>query len=226
MLAVETSCQDGRVSTRTGRPPRLSRAQIVAAARELIETHGVQALTMRRLATELGATPMALYHHVPDKDALLLLLLDDVATGAVHPPLPDDPWERLIVAARAMHDILAPVPWITEVLTADDLLSPAALWYPETILDAAMDAGLDAERAVHAYRTIWYYTAGEILIRAAARRRRDDDRPVFRERVFADIDAGELPRLAAVADRWSALTAADTYEQGLRALVDGLLPAR
>ncbi|WP_197516787.1 MULTISPECIES: hypothetical protein [Nocardia] len=83
-----------------------------------------------------------------------------------------------------------------------------------------------AERAVHAYRTIWYYTAGEILIRAAARRRRDDDRPVFRERVFADIDAGELPRLAAVADRWGALTAADTYAEGLRALVDGLLPAR
>ena len=198
----------------------------MAAARELIETHGVQALTMRRLATELGATPMAVYHHVPDKDALLLLLLEEVATAAVRPPLPADPRERLIVAARAMHDILAPVPWITEVLTADDLLSPAALWYPETILDAAMECGLEADRAVHTYRSIWYYTAGEILIRAAADRRRSrDDRPPFRERVFADIDAEKLPRLAAVADRWAELTAADTYEQGLRALVRGLLSA-
>ncbi len=197
----------------------------MAAARELIETHGVQALTMRRLATELGATPMAVYHHVPDKDALLLLLLEEVATAAEHPSLPADPAERLIVAARAMHDVLAPVPWITEVLTADDLLSPVALWYPEVILDAAMDCGLDAERAVHAYRSIWYYTAGEILVRAAARRRRDrDDGPPFRERVFADLDAEQLPRLAAVADRWAELTAADTYEQGLRALVAGLLP--
>ncbi|MEU6565175.1 TetR/AcrR family transcriptional regulator [Nocardia nova] len=212
------------MSTRTGRPPRLSRAQIVAAARELIETHGVQALTMRRLATELGVTPMAVYHHVADRDALLLLLLEEVAAAAVRPSPPADPRERLIVAARAMHDILAPVPWITEVLTADDLLSPAALWYPEAILDAAMACGLDADRAVHAYRSIWYYTAGEILVRAAAERRRSrDDRPPFREQVFADIDAEQLPRLAAVADRWAELTAADTYEQGLRALVGGLL---
>ncbi|AHH21645.1 putative transcriptional regulator, TetR family [Nocardia nova SH22a] len=195
----------------------------MAAARELIETHGVQALTMRRLATELGVTPMAVYHHVADRDALLLLLLEEVAAAAVRPSLPADPRERLIVASRAMHGILAPVPWITEVLTADDLLSPAALWYPEAILDAAMECGLDAERAVHAYRSIWYYTAGEILVRAAAERRRRDDRPPFRERVFADIDAEQLPRLAAVADRWADLTAADTYEQGLRALVDGLL---
>ncbi len=197
----------------------------MAAARELIDTHGVQALTMRRLATELGVTPMAVYHHVADKDALLLLLLDEAATAAPRPELPPEPRERLIVAARAMHDNLARVPWITEVLTADDLLSPAALWYPETILDAAMSCGLDAERAVHAYRSIWYYTAGEILIRAAARRRRSrDDRPIFRERLFAELDAEQLPRLAAVADRWAELTAADTYEQGLRALVDGLLP--
>ena len=198
----------------------------MAAARELIENHGVQALTMRRLATELGATPMALYHHVADKDALLLLLLDEVATAAGPPELPGDPRDRLIAAACAMHDILASVPWAAEVLTADDLLSPAALWYPETILDAARAAGLGSEDAVHMYRSIWYYTVGEIIVRAAAGRRRDDGRPTFREQVFADLDADRLPRLAAVADRWVALTAVDTFERGVRALIDGLLASR
>lgn len=198
----------------------------MATARELIEANGVQALTMRRLAAELGATPMAVYHHVRDKDALLLLLLDEVATGADRPELPADPRDRLITAARAMHDILASVPWITEVLTADDLLAPAALWYPEVIVDAAMAAEMTVEQAVSVYRSVWYYTAGEILIRAAARRRRDDDRPTVREQIFAELDPDEFPRLAAVADRWGDLTAEDTYEQGLRALVDGLLPNR
>ena len=110
---------------------------------------------MRRLATELGATPMALYHHVPDKDALLLLLLDEVATTAPTPELSGEPRDRLVAAACAMHGILASVPWAAEVLAADDLLSPAALWYPAAILDAAGAAGLGAEEAVRMYRSIW-----------------------------------------------------------------------
>ncbi|MEU6586890.1 TetR/AcrR family transcriptional regulator [Nocardia sp. NPDC046763] len=213
------------METRTGRPPRLSRAQIVATARDLIAADGVEALTMRRLATALGATPMAVYHHVRDKEELLLLLLGEAAASMQRPELPAAPRERLIVAARALHDTLAQLPWVVEVLTADDLLSPSALWYPETIIDAAIAGGLAIDDAVHAYRTIWYYTVGEILVRAAARKRRTTDtRATFREKLFADIDSAELPRLAAVADRWAELTDADTYEPGLRAVIDGLLP--
>lgn len=196
----------------------------MAAARALIEARGVHTLTMRRLATELGATPMAIYHHVRDREELLLLLLDDVAAGMRRPRLPEDPRERLVTAARAMHDTLAHVPWIVEILTADDLLSPAALWYSETIIDAAVASGLALDDAVHAYRSIWYYTAGEILVRAAAAQRRaTDDRPTFRDQLIAGADPRTMPRLAAVAGRWHELTAADTYERGLRALVDGLL---
>ncbi|MFJ4655444.1 TetR/AcrR family transcriptional regulator [Nocardia sp. NPDC088792] len=215
------------METRTGRPPRLSRAQIAATARELIETHGVQALTMRRLATELGATPMAVYHHVRNKDELLLLVLDEAAAGMQRPELPGDPGERLVIAARAMHDSLAQVPWIVEVLTSDDLLSPAALWYPETMIEAAMAGGLGLDEAVHAYRKIWYYTVGEILVHAsAARRRTVNADKTFRERIFENVDAAQFPRLAEAGDRWAELTAMDTYESGLRALVGGLLPTR
>ncbi|MFI6867359.1 TetR/AcrR family transcriptional regulator [Nocardia sp. NPDC050406] len=213
----------GRVSTRTGRPPRLSRDQIVAAARELVAAHGVEALTMRRLATELGATPMALYRHVRDREELLLLLLDDVAATMLRPDLPDDPRERMVVTAVAMHDTLARVPWIVEVLTGDEFLARSALWYAETIVDAAMACGGTEADAVYAYRSIWYYTAGELIIRATARRPADG-RTTFREKVFADLDAEELPRLAALGERYPGLAALDTYECGLRALVAGLFP--
>ena len=70
-------------------------------------------------------------------------------------------------------------------------------------------------------------TAGEIVVRTtSARQRTDDDRPTYRARVFADLDPSELPRLAQVADQWAPLTAEDTYLDGLRALVDGLIAAR
>ncbi|MFJ9863176.1 TetR/AcrR family transcriptional regulator [Streptomyces sp. NPDC101165] len=211
-----------------GRPPRISREEVVGTARRIVAAEGVDRLTMRRLAAEIGSTPMALYHHVRNKDELLVLLLDDYAARTLHrPDLPDRPRERVIVAAAAIHEALADCPWIVEVLTADDLMAASALWFVEQIVDGLVACGLTPERAVQGYRAIWYYTAGEIMIRTTAvRRRTDDDRPTYRERVFADLDPSELPRLAQVADRWAPLTAEDTYLDGLRAMVDGLLAAR
>lgn len=183
---------------------------------------------MRRLATEIGSTPMALYHHVRNKEELLVLLLDDYAARALHrPELPARPRERVVAAAAAIHEVLAACPWIVEVLTADDLMSTSALWFVEQIVGGLIACGLPPEQAVHGYRAIWYYTAGEIVVRtAAARRRAGDGRATYREQVFAGLDPGELPYLSQVADRWAPLTAEDTYLDGLRALVDGLLASR
>ncbi|MEV0337675.1 TetR/AcrR family transcriptional regulator C-terminal domain-containing protein [Nocardia sp. NPDC050713] len=211
---------------RTGRPARISRAEIVAAAHKVLDAEGVEKLTMRRLATELGCTPMALYHHVRDKDDLLRMLLNDYADQVTWPDLPDDPKQRILLAATAMHDVLAARPWIVEVLTGGDLFGLSALWVSENIIDAAVDAGLSLDRAAHAYRAIWHYTAGEILIRGNAVRRAADERPTFRDQVFADLDPETLPRLAELGPRWAALSATDTYADGLRALVDGLLAPR
>ncbi|MEU3404593.1 TetR/AcrR family transcriptional regulator [Streptomyces sp. NPDC006670] len=211
-----------------GRPARISREEIIETARRIVDEGGVKGLTMRRLATEVGSTPMALYHHVRDKEQLLVLLLDDYAARTLRrfePPA--DPRERVVAAAGAVHGALADCPWIVEVLTADDLMSTSALWFVEQIVDGLVACGLPLDRAVHGYRAIWYYTAGEIVVRAtAARRRADDDRTTYREQVFAELDPGELPRLAQAAGRWAELTAEDAYEDGLRALVDGLLAAR
>lgn len=136
----------------------------------------VDGLTMRRLAKEIGSTPMALYHHVRNKEELLVLLLDDYAARTLHrPALPADPRERVVAAATAIHDALASCPWIVEVLTADDLMSTSALWFVEQIVDGLAESGLSPEQAVQGYRAIWYYTAGEIVVRASAARRRAHD---------------------------------------------------
>ncbi|WP_189948264.1 TetR/AcrR family transcriptional regulator [Streptomyces alanosinicus] len=210
----------------TGRPARISRTEILRTALRIVTDEGVARLTMRRLASEVGSTPMALYHHVRDKEELLLLLLDDYAAQHLHRPstAPTEPRERVIAAATAIHEVLADCPWVVEVLTADDLMSKSALWFVEQIVDGLTACGLTLESAVHGYRAIWYYTAGEIVIRTtAAHRRAADDRPTYRERVFTDLDPDELPRLAEVSDRWAPLTAQDIYVHGLTALVNGLL---
>ena len=218
---------------RTGRPPATSRAQILAAARDLIDRDGWEKLTVRKLAAETGVGTTTLYHHVRDKDDLLLLLLNEYVDQIPRPELPGPPRDRIIAAAAAMHDILASWPWAAEILTADGfvgLLGESALWLVEAIVAGAIDAGCTPVQAVDVFRSLWYYTVGEVLVRANTARRRDDDgdgdgdgeRP-WRDADFSRFDASRLPRMAALGDQWPTLAARDIYPQGLRAFVDGLL---
>jgi len=163
---------------------------------------------------------------VRDKEDLLRQLLNDYADQIPRARLPRDPHERIITASTVMHDSLAARPWITEVLTADDLVGTSSLWMVEAIVAGAIDSGCTPEQAVVLYRSVWYYTVGEILVRAtAAHRRAESSRPVYRDAVLLGLDKSELPHLAALADRWPSLTARDTYQHGLHAIVDGLLPS-
>lgn len=209
--------------SRIGRPPATSRPRILEAARVILDRDGWEKLTIRRLATELGVGATTLYHHVRDKDDLLVQLLDEHAGRLPRPELPADPRERIIAAATVMHDSLAAWPQAVEVLTADDLLGESALWMVEAIVGGALDRGLGPERAVELYRSVWYYTVGEILVRVRAGRRASEGRPRYRDTVFAGLDAAEFPGLAAVGERWPELAARDTFSRGLRAFVDGLL---
>ena len=201
-----------------------SRVHILAGARRLIDQDGWDKLTIRRLAAEIGIAPTTLYHHVQDKEDLLLLLLGEYANQIPHPELPGEPKERIIVVATVIHDALAGWTWAAEVVTTDGFLTRlggSAQWLVETIVAGAIDHGCTPEHAVYVFRSIWYYTVGEILVRARSPRRPPDEN-ASGGRAFP-AGATHLPHLAAIGDRWAPLAAQDTYRQGLRAFVDGLL---
>src|SRR5690242_572596 len=160
---------------RTGRPPVTSRPQIAAAARRLIDGDGWEKLTVRRLAAELGIGPTTLYHHVRDKEDLLLLLLNEYAAQIPPPALPQAPKDRVVAAAQAMHDALASWPWAAEILTADGfvgLLGAPALRLVEAIVAGSVACGQTPDEAAYVFRSIWYYTVGEILVRSRSSRPR------------------------------------------------------
>ncbi len=212
---------------RTGRPPATSRAEILTAARLVIERDGWEKLTVRRLAAELGIGTTTLYHHVRDREDLLVQLLNEHVDHTLRPELPSEPRDRIIAAATAIHDSLAAWPWAAEILTTDGFLGrlgESALRAVETIVAGAIDCGCTPAQAVGVFRGVWYYTVGEILVRArSAGRRAEDGQPAERDAFFGGIDTSRLPRLAAVGDQWPALAARDTYAEALAAFVDGLL---
>ncbi len=204
-----------------------SRAQILDAAKKLIERDGWERFTLRRLASEAGVGPATVYYHLRDREDLLIQLLNERADQTLAVELPDDPRERIVVAAQAMHDLLAAWPWAAEVLAADGFLGrlgPSALRLVETIVAAAVECGCTPEQAAGVFRSIWYYTAGEILVRSrSARPEAEAARADLQGAMFSGIDLGESPQLAAIGERWPALAAQDTYRVHLRPLVRGLL---
>lgn len=212
---------------RRGRPAVTSQARILAAARRIIDREGWRRLTLRRLAAELGVGTTTLYHHVRDREDLLIQLLnEDAAQSLAEVELPENPRERIITAMVAVHDALAETPWAAEVLTVDGFLprlGEPALRVVEAVLSAAVELGRTQEQAVDLFRTAWYLTVGELLVRARSGELSQDAerRADWARETFADP---RMPQLAAIGARWPELAARDTFRVGLAALVDGMLP--
>jgi len=210
---------------RIGRPPRLSRDEIVDAARQIIESDGVDALTMRRVADRVSSSPMAIYRHVRDRDELLVGVLDRLVTELPAPRLPAEPRARLVRLWRFLHDGLARHPWVVELLAQGDVIAPAVLPTMERINASAMACGLSTEEAARAYRIVWGFTVGHLLIRlGAARTDAREEHQALQTRVRTDVDARTWPALAAVAPHWAAARARDTYDTDVAVLLTGLLP--
>lgn len=222
-----TSSRTG--ARRTGRPPVTSREQILAAARRFIDTHGWEQLTVRRLAAELRIGPTTLYHHVRDREDLLVQLIGAYVEQIERPELPAEPRDRIVVAMTTVRDALAALPWAAEVLTVDGFmgrLGDTAVWLVEVVVAAAVDAGCTPEQAVELFRHLWYYTVGEILVRvrSAVAGPLDRQRLLPEERtLFGARDATALPTLAAIGSRWPELAVRDTFTTGLAVFTVALL---
>jgi AcrR family transcriptional regulator len=189
------------------------------AAEATLSREGVEAVTIRRVADALGVSPMALYRHVRDKDDLLVLLVDRLAQRLEHPALPVDPRGRLLALWTTLYDGLAVHPWLPEVLARRQLMARSVLWAVEEIHVAFCDGGLTLDEAVVAYRVVWEFTLGALLVRAGIRL----DRPSVQDAVRGAPDPERYPTLARAAAAWRSAHGRDTYYSDLEELLDALL---
>lgn len=199
-----------------GRPARLSRTRIVAAAEEVVRADGITALSMRRVAGELDSSPMALYRHVDGKDDLLGLLLDHIAHDLRRPPPSDDPRRTVTRIATITHDWLVAHPWAIDVLPAHRMGWSVA-WIVDDILAAFLSAGLSQAAAARAYEVVWHHLVGELMTTHSSQ-------------ATSSAQAAPTPRstdehatVARLAHDMAVVRAHDQYLHGLAALLDGLL---
>jgi AcrR family transcriptional regulator len=202
-----------------GRPPTIDRDAVFDAAIRVLDADGVQALTMRRLASELGVSAMAPYRHVASKDELLMVLVDRLAARLVYPPRPTDPKGAILVLWSTIYDSLAEHPWIPEVLARRRMMAPSVLDAIEEIHAALRNADLSIEAAVRAYRLMWNFTLGSLLVRAGE----NSEAPSQQRTLRGAPDSERYPILAAAAAAWTTAQDRDTYREDLGALIDALL---
>ena len=136
---------------------RLSRSAVVDRALWLADTEGVEALTIRRLATELGVTPMALYWHFRNKEELIAGLTDRIWGEIKSDVDPAAAWPRQMRnLLESLIDVLRAHPSASELLIGSDKLGPSSLQVTEMALDVLHRAGFDALHAAEIARSaLW-----------------------------------------------------------------------
>jgi TetR/AcrR family tetracycline transcriptional repressor len=128
--------------------PRLSKAAVVARAMALADAEGLEALTIRRLATELGVTPMALYWHFRNKEELLAGLGDQIWAELDTDVDPAAPWPaQLRALMESLIHVLRTHPSASELLMSGEKQSVAALDANEVALEVLHRAGFDPRHA-------------------------------------------------------------------------------
>jgi AcrR family transcriptional regulator len=223
---------DDAVAAATRHP--LRRDEVVAAGLRLTRKDGLAGLSMRRLATELGVWPMALYRHVRNKEQLVALVVDAVL--AEYPPPSASGascWIRALRAAgREGHRLLTAHPGVAAHVLVYGHTGPRALRLAELMLADLRRQGLSGEDAVLVFLTVSHYVvcsaATDAPFGAASGGVRS---PTRRDRLaawVAAVTAGrhDLPTLSellpAFGDPADSGPSSTRFEAGLDSLLAGL----
>ncbi|MGC4746847.1 TetR/AcrR family transcriptional regulator [Micromonospora sp. DT201] len=118
----------------TGRPNERSRAEITAAAVAIADTDGLDAVTMRRLASSLATGPASLYRYVANRDELIDLMVDSVAAEYELDPPSGDWLADLVGLARQTRTIMRRHPWLVPLVTGQPTMGPNSLDLVEHVL--------------------------------------------------------------------------------------------
>jgi len=207
----------GRATTERERSAQLSEEEILDAALRLTRRVGLDQLTMRQLADELGVTPMAAYYYVPNKEALLQLVADSVLAEVDVPA--GLPWDdHLRALADRLVKAVSTYPGLGAYLVANPMV-PGAYRLTEGVLRALVEGGFDDREAILAHATVYTYLLGRLGLEARLRGRPRHLSAVRRK----DKD---LPLLQRVGEQTAKLRASDYLHAGLETIIAGLHASR
>jgi TetR/AcrR family transcriptional regulator, tetracycline repressor protein len=218
------------MARRAGRPrvgdEPLTRERILGTALSLVDESGIEALSMRRLAKELGVDPMAIYHHLPNKRALLRALIEEVFSGMRMVDVEETgDWRGRVRAwALAFRDVARAHPKLVPQLASyPEAAAEATLQSTEELYAAFEAAGMTPREILGAVGVVVDYLNGFALAGASGAALGDPDE---QRQMLGLLDArprGELPAMRRTLEALAAeAPGKDAFEFGLEAVLAGL----
>jgi len=171
-----TSSPNG-ATRRPGERAGLTTEAVLGTARRLLREQGAGGLSMRRIATELGVLPNALYSHVADKQALLDALVDELL-GEIKPP-PGRTWrDRAIGLTTATRRTLLAEPAVARLYIQRAGRGPNAVRLGQQSMQIYADAGIPPAAAAEAFRVMIAYLVGFVGFELSRAADQGEQRPV------------------------------------------------
>lgn len=181
----------------------LTAEAIVAIAVDVADHVGLDAVSIRRIAAQLGVPPMSLYKHITSKEHLLDLMANELVGLSLLGPPPAGTWRRqLSVLARRSHATFVEHPWMVAVLARSPRPGPNAMLRGNELVRAVSGLGLAPSDACGLVDIVDDYVRGHALRIATLSVGRDLDGSVI------SSDSAKVPD--------------DGFEAGLRAVLDGV----
>ena len=209
--------------TKTIRREPLTRGRIIEAAMRLMDTEGLEAVTMRRMGRELGVEAMSLYNHVADKEDILSGVVEAVMAEYEFPPASDDWRETARGAARSWRTILKGHPNVITLMS--EQRQPAhtleALRPMDHALGILASRGLGPEETVRAFRAFGGFIQGFVLAEIA-NMFGGEGHGAMHEELAAEIPPELLPNLATHLPYLSDCDFDAEFEYGLDLMLRGL----
>jgi AcrR family transcriptional regulator len=216
--------RSARKPQRSGKPGRvaapLTRDGIALAAMALIDREGLDQLSFRRLAADLGCEAMSIYHHVPSKAHLMDALIDIMLAEIVVPKAADVPnWlERMRLTAYSFRAMALKHPDFFPFFAVHRLNTLRGVAFIDAVIGILRTAGFSDSDAARYFREIGYYLTGAALDETAGYARG----PSAAEPVSSEVIGASFRHLDAAAPFFQPQHFQETFETGLEILLDGI----
>lgn len=228
--SIELLWGEGARPTR-GPKPSLTLDRIVDAAVALADREGIDALSMRRVAGELGVGAMSLYRHVPGKAELLALMLDKVCDpGEDLAHARDAGWRKVVeLTARRSYRMYLSHPWLLQVNWTRPVIGPNTLADMELFMRGLSGLDLTDQERISVLIMVDGYVTGvarqQVQNAAVPEETGVTDEEFWRHQypVLAKaMLSGQYPAMAALSEDAFNLGWEETFEFGLQRLLDGI----
>ena len=212
----------------TARDGKVTRELVLAAALEIIDRDGANALSMRRLGAALERDPMVLYRHAPGKAALLDGVVETVLAKLSVDPADPDWTAQLRAVARDYRALALAHPNVVPLLVTRPLATPLALrprgtLRPlEDLLDLLTRAGCSGPDALHVYRVFFGFLNGHVLNELQELVENPDETDDLLRLGMHRLPPREFPLLRGLAHALADYDGAAELERGLDILITGL----